>query len=144
MSIRVCPICDKKMKYAHFCTDCKTFIKEPVFWDRTYNLNGYGMESTIVNQCENHDHSRENATGKVRTDYKKPVYSEVAKQRQQEQKRTEKKKKIEQQTRERQAQQNSGPAKKRKSIIVGVLIFYIVVQVLIPILTGIFSLMFRW
>lgn len=153
MSVRVCPICDKRMKYAHFCTNCKVYIKEPAYWDRIYNLNGYGQESTIVNQCDNHDHSRENATGKVRSNYNMTASTSASVERQKEQKRAEKMRQIEQRRREHQRNEKLGEVrqqnasdkklKKKKSKILTIIFIYIMIQVLLPMIVGIASIFFR-
>lgn len=39
MAIYVCPICDKKMMSKHFCTNCRSYIKEPFVREMTYYLN---------------------------------------------------------------------------------------------------------
>lgn len=39
MAIYVCPICDQKMMTKHFCTNCRSYIKEPFVREMTYYLN---------------------------------------------------------------------------------------------------------
>jgi len=117
MPVRVCPICDKRMKFAHFCTNCKTYIKEPVYWNKAYNLNGEGSESTIVNQCENHDHTMENATGKIRSNYNITVYK----------------------------RQNSKVQKNnKKNPIVILILVYIMIQILLPMIVMLLNLFLRF
>ncbi len=39
MAIYMCPICDQKMMTKHFCTNCRSYIKEPFVREMTYYLN---------------------------------------------------------------------------------------------------------
>ena len=126
MEVRVCPICDKKMKYAHFCTNCRTYIKEPMYWNKVYNLNGEGSESTIVNQCENHDHRKENMTGKVRSDYNTPTYKTYS---------TEVRNNINGKQRQ---------AVKKKNTFLVVILVYIMIQIFISILATLLRIFTRF
>lgn len=36
---KVCPVCDQVMKHAHYCSGCRSWVKEPVTIDVTYYLN---------------------------------------------------------------------------------------------------------
>lgn len=47
MAIYVCPICDHKMKSKHFCTNCRSYIKEPFVREMTYYLNERHPENEI-------------------------------------------------------------------------------------------------
>lgn len=47
MAIYVCPICDHKMKSKHFCTSCRSYIKEPFVREMTYYLNERHPENEI-------------------------------------------------------------------------------------------------
>lgn len=52
MAIYVCPICDKKMMSKHFCTNCRSYIKEPFVRERTFYLNERHPEYEI--DCSYH------------------------------------------------------------------------------------------
>ena len=39
MMQRICPICDQVMKHAHYCSACRSWVKEPVYMNVTYYLN---------------------------------------------------------------------------------------------------------
>lgn len=28
----ICPVCDRRLQMKHFCTYCKSFVKEPVYY----------------------------------------------------------------------------------------------------------------
>lgn len=134
MAVRVCPICDKKMKFAHFCTSCKTYIKEPAYWEQDYNLNGEGSRSTEVNQCENHDHTKENATGKVRSNYnrishKNPIQNTVREYG------TEARRNI-----EKAGRRGTG----KKNTFVTIILIYIALQFIIPLMAMFFSIFTRF
>ena len=39
MMQRICPVCDQVMKHAHYCSACRSWVKEPVYMNVTYYLN---------------------------------------------------------------------------------------------------------
>lgn len=39
MMQRICPVCDQVMKHAHYCSVCRSWVKEPVYMNVTYYLN---------------------------------------------------------------------------------------------------------
>ena len=124
MAIRVCPICDKKMKLAHFCTNCKSYIKEPVYWNRAYNLNGEGRENTIVNECENHNHKSENATGKVH-----PNYNTIPSR-----------KEYHTTNEDNAGNSNERTVHKKKNPIMMFIFIYIALQIIIPLIAALLSI----
>ena len=36
---RICPICDQIMKSAHYCRNCKSFVRNPYIRETDYYLN---------------------------------------------------------------------------------------------------------
>lgn len=36
---KICPVCDQVMKHAHYCSGCRSWVKEPVTMNVTYYLN---------------------------------------------------------------------------------------------------------
>lgn len=69
MKIKVCPVCDKEMKGNLYCRNCKSFVKNPVYWDQSYELNKDRDSTTKVNECKGHNHTRENKTGEIKKNY---------------------------------------------------------------------------
>lgn len=69
MKIKVCPVCDKEMKGNFYCRNCKSFVKNPVYWEQSYELNKDRDSTTRVNECKGHNHTRENKTGEIKTNY---------------------------------------------------------------------------
>ncbi len=134
MAVRVCPICDKKMKFAHFCTNCKTYIREPMYWNQSYNLNGEGSESTVINQCENHNHIKENATGKVRSNYNQPSHKNAMTKVLGEYKTD--------------GRRTSGEARRqthgKKNTFMTIILIYIALQFIIPMIAMFFSIFTRF
>lgn len=39
MKYRICPVCDQKMKSAHYCSNCRAWVKEPWVREVDYYLN---------------------------------------------------------------------------------------------------------
>ena len=39
MQRRICPICDHPIKYGHYCSFCKQWIRNPNYVNATYYLN---------------------------------------------------------------------------------------------------------
>lgn len=39
MKKRVCPVCEREMKSAHYCSFCKSWVKEPYIREINYYLN---------------------------------------------------------------------------------------------------------
>lgn len=53
MKKHICPICDKAMPTGHFCTNCKSWIKEPWTMDVNFYLNeSHPQEES---DCDYHD-----------------------------------------------------------------------------------------
>lgn len=69
MKIKVCPVCDREMKGRFFCRHCKTFVRHPNYWDQSYELNSDHNVDIKANECRDHNHSRENKTGKIEKNY---------------------------------------------------------------------------
>lgn len=69
MKIKVCPVCDREMKGKFFCRHCKTLVRHPIYWDKSYELNADHDGDVKVNECRDHNHSRENKTGKIENNY---------------------------------------------------------------------------
>ena len=128
MLTRVCPVCDKKMKYAHFCANCRIYVKEPFLWERNYVLNGDGDSAAAANQCKSHDHSQENATGKVKNYYNKPAMGQAGKQQAKKQKAYEAP--AYRQPARKPPNQAANPAKGKRSILGIILIIYVLIQFL--------------
>lgn len=53
---RICPICDQTMKSAHYCKNCKSWVKQPYVRDVAYYLNERHPEDETV--CSYHDTDR--------------------------------------------------------------------------------------
>ena len=49
----ICPVCDRRLKTKHFCTYCKSFVKEPVFYTGPVANEHYdssGRQSCMADQ----------------------------------------------------------------------------------------------
>ncbi len=58
---KICPICDQKMKTAHYCANCKCWVKEPLTINVDYYLN------------ERHPQNEHDCTYHDGADYAKPA-----------------------------------------------------------------------
>lgn len=50
---RICPICDQMMKSAHYCSNCKAFVKNPYIRNTDYYLNE--RHPADAHDCDYHD-----------------------------------------------------------------------------------------
>lgn len=50
---RICPICDQMMKSAHYCSNCKAFVKNPYIRNTDYYLNE--RHPADAHDCTYHD-----------------------------------------------------------------------------------------
>lgn len=55
MKKRICPICDQVMHSAHYCSACRTWIKEPYIMEVNYYLNE--SHSKAETDCSYHNDS---------------------------------------------------------------------------------------
>ena len=71
---RICPVCDQVMKHAHYCSACRSWVKDPVYMNVTYYLNERHPEHEA--HCSYHNEDPEpakNGTGKQKTSAYKPA-----------------------------------------------------------------------
>lgn len=65
MMQRICPICDKTMKSAHYCSNCRSWIKQPWMREITYYLNERHPENESGCSYHGSDSYDTNAAGSV-------------------------------------------------------------------------------
>lgn len=55
MAKRICPVCDQRMKSAHYCSVCRSFVRHPRIVEGDFYLNERHSSSEV--KCEYHDPS---------------------------------------------------------------------------------------
>ena len=55
MKKRICPICDKTMQSAHYCSNCRSFVRNPWIRDVEYYLNE--RHPSAWHDCTYHEES---------------------------------------------------------------------------------------
>ena len=71
MMQRICPVCDQVMKHAHYCSACRSWVKDPVYMNVTYYLNERHPEHETHCSYHNEDPNPvKNGTGKQKAAYK--------------------------------------------------------------------------
>lgn len=65
MMQRICPICDKTMKSAHYCSNCRSWVRQPWMREVTYYLNERHPENESGCSYHGSDSYDTNAAGSV-------------------------------------------------------------------------------
>ena len=55
MAKRICPVCDQRMKSAHYCSVCRSFVRHPIIMKGDFYLNERHPSSE--ENCEYHNPS---------------------------------------------------------------------------------------
>ena len=63
MKKRICPICDKTMQSAHYCSNCRSFVRNPWIRDVEYYLNE--RHPSAGHDCTYHGESAHMVGGKA-------------------------------------------------------------------------------
>ena len=62
MQRRICPICDHPIKYGHYCSFCKQWIRNPNYVNATYYLNER-HPAHVGNECKGRNRCHPHACG---------------------------------------------------------------------------------
>lgn len=132
---KICPICDQMMKSAHYCSNCKAFVKNPYIRNTDYYLNE--RHPADAHDCTYHDERRD---GMQSQDTSARSGRAAASQRS----RTAGSfTQSESGTSGRTGQGRSGRGKSSSVVILAVVLIFIAVQIVLPVLFQLIHMM-RW